>query len=250
MARDGMADAHSVIASDAEKFTSLLPNVLWRPSNLSSLGNANLGVGSIKQSAFLGAIVSVVVSTYLVGTGLLPGNIVTIWTYLGYLLLAVVAINIPTLKRMSLAAEHRAKCEASFKFVHSRIRLHAETVALYAAEAVEQAEVRRSFDAVTESSKKFIAWQSLFQSLQVLFQYVPFLVSSAHTNKAAACIEILTASPPPAVYIAKPYILDPASDYKSGVLTLNIASGIYRVRALSFLSPAAFESHPASCRWC
>ena len=250
MARDGMADAHSVIASDAEKFTSLLPNVLWRPSNLSSLGNANLGISSVKQSAFLGAIVAVIVSTYFVGTGLLPGNIRTIWTYLGYFLLAVVAINIPTYKRMSLAAEHRAKCEASFKFVHSRIRLHAETVALYAAEAFEQAEVRRSFDAVTESSKKFIAWQSLFQSLQVLFQYVPFLVSSAHTNKAAACIEILTAPPPPAVYIAKPYILDPASDYKSGVLTVNIASGIYRVRALSFLSPAAFESHPASCRWC
>jgi ABC-type uncharacterized transport system fused permease/ATPase subunit len=68
-----------------------------------------------------------------------------------------IAINIPTLKRMSLAAEHRAKCEASFKFVHSRIRLHAETVALYAAEAFDQAEVRRSFDAVTESSTKFIA---------------------------------------------------------------------------------------------
>ena len=78
---------------------------------------------------------------------------------------------------MSGAMERRAKHEAAFKFVHSRIRLHAETVALYAAEAFEQAEVRRSFDAVTESSKNFIAWQSLFQSLQVLFQYVPFLVS-------------------------------------------------------------------------
>ena len=113
-------------------------------------------------------------------TGLQPGNLRDLWTGLGYSLVAVVFINIPTFKQMSRVAEQRAKCEASFKFVHSRIRLHAETIALYAAENVETSEILRSFDAVISSSKSFIMWQSLFQGLQVAFQIAPSIVAGAY----------------------------------------------------------------------
>jgi ABC-type uncharacterized transport system fused permease/ATPase subunit len=188
-----MADAHSVIASDAEKFSSLLSNVMWRPNNLSSLGSANIGMKAVKQTSFVGTLVSVVVMTYLVGTGLLPGDIAVMWTYLGYFLAALVAINIPTFKKMSRAVELRARCEADFKFVHSRIRMHAETIALYAAEDVEKAEVSRSFDAVVESSKLLISWQSLFQSVQAVFQSAPFLVASEQSCQAPVCNDVLTA---------------------------------------------------------
>ena len=92
-------------------------------------------------------------------------------------MVAVVFINVPTFNQMSRVAEQRAKCEASFKFVHSRIRLHAETIALYAAENVEISEISRSFHAVVRSSESFIMWQSLFQGLQVAFQILPSIVA-------------------------------------------------------------------------
>lgn len=189
MASDGMADSHSVIANDTDKFSSLLSNVTWRPTNLSSLGNANLGLTSVKQDAFVGTIVVAVVYTYLVGSGQFPGDVGTIWKYLGYFVAALLAINFPTFKKRSAASEHRARCESEFKFVHSRIRLHAETVALYAAEDVERAEVSRSFNAVVKSTKTFIAWQSLFQSLQAVFQFAPFLVSGAPTKSASSSLD-------------------------------------------------------------
>ena len=83
---------------------------------------------------------------------------------------------------MSRAVERRAKCEADFKFVHSRIRLHAETIALYAAEDVERSEVSRAFELVVSSSRQTIAWQSLFQGLQILFQLMPSVVAGAKAN--------------------------------------------------------------------
>jgi ABC-type uncharacterized transport system fused permease/ATPase subunit len=91
---------------------------------------------------------------------------------------------------MSSVAENLAKCESAFKFAHSRIRLHAETIALYGAEDVERAEISRAFDDVMENSKTLIAWQSLFQGLQVLFQYVPFLVSGeiARASGPSFCV--------------------------------------------------------------
>ena len=182
-----MPDAYSAIVSDADKFSSLLPNVIWRPTNLTSLATASIGASSTKPSAFLSAIMYALVTTYCVGTGLQPGDLNSLWTGLSYCLLGVIAINIPTFKQMSLAAERRSKCEGEFKFVHSRIRLHAETIALYAAEGVEQAEVTRSFDAVVRSSNTFIAWQSLFQGLQVLFQLGPSFIASEQASKHCAC---------------------------------------------------------------
>lgn len=177
LSSDGMDDAQSVISSDSEHFSSMLPNIIWRPTNLTALASANLTTDSIKQTSFIGTLVAVAVTTYLVGSGLLLGNVGTIWTYIGYFAAALFLINIPTFKKMSAVAEQLAKCEAAFKFVHSRIRMHAETIALYGAEDLEKAEVARSFDAVMKESNKLIIWQSLFQSLQVLFQYVPFLIS-------------------------------------------------------------------------
>jgi ABC-type uncharacterized transport system fused permease/ATPase subunit len=112
-----------------------------------------------------------------------PGNLKSLWAGLGFLLLAVIAINIPTFKQMSRAVERRAKCEADFKFVHSRIRLHAETIALYAAEDVERSEVSRAFELVVSSSRQTIAWQSLFQGLQIAFQMMPSVVAGAKTNQ-------------------------------------------------------------------
>ena len=176
---DGMGDAYSAIVNDCDKFTSLLPNVLWRPTNLTSLATASLGATATKPTAFVGAVVWAIVTTYCVGTGLQPGSLSLLWTGLAYCLLGVIAINIPTFKQMSLAAEQRAKCEAAFKFVHSRIRLHAETIALYAAEDVERAEVLRSFEAAVDSCNSFILWQSLFQGLQILFQVAPSLIAGA-----------------------------------------------------------------------
>jgi ABC-type uncharacterized transport system fused permease/ATPase subunit len=117
------------------------------------------------------------VCSYSVGTGLQPGNIKNLWAGLGYLLVAVIAINLPTFKQMSRSVESRAKHEAAFKFVHSRIRLHAETIALYAAEDVEKAEVSSSFSRVVSSSKQLIAWQSLFQGLQIAFQMMPSVIA-------------------------------------------------------------------------
>lgn len=132
---------------------------------------------------------------YVVATGLQPGNIQSLWSGLGYLLIGVIVINIPTFKQMSGAMERRAKHEAAFKFVHSRIRLHAETIALcvlsnhnqepvwfsllvrYAAEDVEAREVERAFESVVSSCKQSIMWQSVFQGLQIAFQYVPSLVA-------------------------------------------------------------------------
>lgn len=116
---------------------------------------------------------------YSVGTGLQPGNISDLWAGLGYLLIAVIAVNLPTFKQMSRSVESRAKHEAAFKFVHSRIRLHAETIALYSAEDVEMSEVTSSFDSVVSSCRRLIAWQSLFQGLQIAFQFVPSVVAGA-----------------------------------------------------------------------
>ena len=132
---------------------------------------------------------------YVVATGLQPGNIQSLWSGLGYLLIGVIVINIPTFKQMSGAMERRAKHEAAFKFVHSRIRLHAETIALcvisnvhpdficfeyvfrYAAEDVEAREVERAFESVVSSCKQSILWQSVFQGLQIAFQFVPSMVA-------------------------------------------------------------------------
>ena len=121
-----------------------------------------------------------IVTRYAIGTGLQQGDISNLWTGLAYLLLGVIAINIPTFKRMSQAVERRAKHEAAFKFIHSRIRLHAETIALYAAEDVEISEVTRAFESVISSCKQTIAWQSLFQALQIVFQLLPSAVAGAN----------------------------------------------------------------------
>jgi ABC-type uncharacterized transport system fused permease/ATPase subunit len=128
----GMADAHSVITSDAEKFTSMLPSVMWHPTNLTSMANSNLTTDSQKPPAFLGSWISILMSTYFIYSGLVLGDLNTIWTYIGYFSAALLIINIPTVKKMSAVAEKLAQCESKFKFTHSRIRLHAETIALYA----------------------------------------------------------------------------------------------------------------------
>ena len=137
-----------------------------------------------------------------------PGNIKDLWAGLGYLLIAVIAINIPTFKQMSRAVERRAKHEAAFKFVHSRIRLHAETIALYAAEDVEKTEISRAFELVVSSCKHSIAWQSLFQGLQIAFQVVPSIV---------------------AVSMSKSLIFSPGSDFTSATLTIQSAAALYSV---------------------
>ncbi len=123
---------------------------------------------------------------YAIGTGLQPGNIEDLWAGLGYLLVAVIAINIPTFKQMSRSVENRAKHEAAFKFVHSRIRLHAETIALYAAEDVEKTEVSGAFESVVSSCRKLIAWQSLFQGFQIAFQLGPSVVAGEHAFRELA----------------------------------------------------------------
>jgi hypothetical protein len=48
------------------------------------------------------------VTRYAVGTGLQQGNISELWAGLAYLLLGVIAINLPTFKAMSRAVERRA----------------------------------------------------------------------------------------------------------------------------------------------
>ena len=60
----GMSDAYSVIVNDCDKFTSVLPNVMWRPTNLSSLASASIGAQSIKPSSFGCAIVFSMITTY------------------------------------------------------------------------------------------------------------------------------------------------------------------------------------------
>ena len=119
---------------------------------------------------------------YAVATGLQPGNVKDLWAGLAYLLLGVITINLPTFKRMSQAVERCAKHEAAFKFVHSRIRLHAETIALYAAEDVENSEVTQAFESVVSSCRQTIAWQSLFQGLQIVFQLVPSVVAGTSSS--------------------------------------------------------------------
>jgi ABC-type uncharacterized transport system fused permease/ATPase subunit len=123
---------------------------------------------------------------YAIGTGLQPGNISDLWAGLGYLLLAVIAINIPTFKQMSRSVENRARHEAAFKYVHSRIRLHAETIALYAAEDVEKTEVSAAFESVISSCGSLIAWQSLFQGFQIAFQLGPSVVAGEQAPRAHA----------------------------------------------------------------
>jgi len=125
-----------------------------------------------------------------------PGNLKSLWAGLGFLLLAVIAINIPTFKQMSRAVERRAKCEADFKFVHSRIRLHAETIALYAAEDVERSEVSRAFELVVSSSRQMIAWQSLFLGLQIAFQLMPSVVAGAKAihSYIFSCVSLISSS--------------------------------------------------------
>ena len=192
MGTDGMADAHSVISSDAERFTTLLSSIWWRPTNLTSLASANLSTDNLKSTAFLGTIIHILVTSYLLGTGLLLGDLGTVWTYIGYFAAALILINIPSHRRLSSVAENHSKFQASFKFVHSRIRMHAETIALYGAEDVERAEVARTFDAVMETSKELIFWESFYQGLQVLFQYVPFLISGAAASTLRTRIEFIS----------------------------------------------------------
>jgi hypothetical protein len=60
---DGMPDAYSIIVNDCEKFTSLSPSVVWRPTNLTSLASASIGASAIKPSAFFCAIVYASVTT-------------------------------------------------------------------------------------------------------------------------------------------------------------------------------------------
>jgi ABC-type uncharacterized transport system fused permease/ATPase subunit len=171
----------------------MLPSIMWRPTNLTSLGNANLTTDSQKSPAFLGSWLNILMSTYFIYSRLVLGDLNTLWSYIGYFSAALLIINIPTVKKISAVAENLAQCESKFKFAHSRIRLHAETIALYSAEDVEKSEIARSFDDVIENSKILIAWQSVFQSLQVLFQYVPFIISGECTHMLRARIQHITA---------------------------------------------------------
>ena len=59
-----MSDAYSIIVNDCEKFTSLLSNVIWRPTNLTSLASASLGASAAKPSSFLCAFVFSSVTVY------------------------------------------------------------------------------------------------------------------------------------------------------------------------------------------
>ena len=61
----GMSDAYSVIVNDCDKFTSLMPSVVWRPTNLTSLASASIGASSVKPASFLCAIVFAMVTTYV-----------------------------------------------------------------------------------------------------------------------------------------------------------------------------------------
>ena len=234
MESNGMSDAHSIISSDAEKFTSLLPGIFWRPTNLTSLANATLTTDSFKPPAFMGTLVYIIVTSYLVGTGLLLGSIVTIWTYIGYFAAALIVINFPTHKRMSVVAENLAKCQANFKYVHSRIRLHAETIGLYSAEDVERAEVENSFDAVGQHSKELIVWQAVYQGIQSLFQYVPFLISSVHPHKISAFPGIRSIHHVcSAVYTGAAYVQDPNVSQADSVTYIMTAATLWRVRVHS-----------------
>jgi ABC-type uncharacterized transport system fused permease/ATPase subunit len=177
-----VSGAQSIIFSDSERLSSMLPTIMWRPTNLTSLASANLTTDSIKQTSFVGSLVIVIVTSYLMSSGLVLGSIAVMWTYIGYFAAALFMVNIPTFKKMSAVAENLSRCEAAFKFAHSRIRMHAETISLYGAEDIERVEVARAFTAVVKECDTLIVWQSLFQSLQVLFQYIPFLISGAHSN--------------------------------------------------------------------
>jgi hypothetical protein len=244
-ASNGLADAHSIITSDADQFTSMLPSVMWRPTNLTSLANANLTADSQKPPAFLGSWVNILMSTYFIYSGLVLGDLNMLWTYIGYFSAALLIINIPTVKKMSAVAENLAQCESKFKFTHSRIRLHAETIALYSAEDIEKTEITRSFDAVIENSKLLIAWQSIFQSLQVLFQYVPFLVSGERRYMLRAHFRLITAF---AVSTAKSYVSDPNISFANQTQYIMVAVTAWRVRfvfyTLSFIPFSCVISPP------
>ncbi len=190
------------------------------------------------------------VTRYAVGTGLQRGNISELWAGLAYLLLGVIAINLPTFKRMSQAVERRAKQEAAFKFVHSRIRMHAETIALYAAEDVEISEVNRAFESVVSSCKQTIAWQSLFQGLQIVFQLLPSAVAGVNvspdlsTSSASMFCSCFNPGALPkcsldsphsffAAVISRNTIFAPGSDFTSATLTVQTATALYSVFKIS-----------------
>ena len=59
-----MPDAYSIIVNDCDKFTSLSPSVIWRPTNLTSLASASIGASAVKPSSFFGAIVFAMITTY------------------------------------------------------------------------------------------------------------------------------------------------------------------------------------------
>jgi hypothetical protein len=205
---------------------------------------------SVLQQSFARISVSnflFIAARYAIGTGLQQGNISDLWTGLAYLLLGVIAINIPTFKRMSQAVERRAKHEAAFKYVHSRIRLHAETIALYAAEDVEISEVNRAFDSVVSSCKHTIAWQSLFQGLQIVFQLLPSAIAGTNASSTLApplprfFLPDLNLGAAPEYFIGTPNcfcfaaiisrntIFAPGSDFTSATLTVQSATALYSV---------------------
>jgi hypothetical protein len=114
-----MSDAHSIITSDADKFSSLLSTVLWRPTNLTTLAAANISGDAIKHTAFLESLVFLMCNTYFEGQGLLPGDLSVIWGYLGILGAALLLVNLPTVKSMSSAVELNTTCQAAYKYFHS-----------------------------------------------------------------------------------------------------------------------------------
>lgn len=131
---------------DISDFTSTLTSVLWRPCNLTSLGSANLNSTSVKDSSLGASVAYAIVVTVAISYEFQGGlSLQLVWTGVGYCIAGIICILLPIVKRYARATQRASVSEAAFRAVHSRFRLHSETIALYSAESIEAAEMTRTY---------------------------------------------------------------------------------------------------------
>ncbi len=132
--------------------------MLWRPCNLTSLGSANLNSTSIKDSSFGAALVYAVVVSVAVSNGFQEGYLHLLWTGIGYCVAGITCILLPIVRAYARSTQLASVSEAAFRSVHSRFRLHSETIALYSAESIEAEEMTRTYAGEAE----FVQYSTLF----------------------------------------------------------------------------------------
>ena len=100
----------------------------------------------MKDSSLGASVVYAIVVTVAISNEFQGGlSLQLVWTGVGYCIAGIICILLPIVNRYARATQGASVSEAAFRAVHSRFRLHSETIALYCAESIEAAEMTRTY---------------------------------------------------------------------------------------------------------